>query len=70
VLSHRKHTFYNVRLHPDLTDEDATFVLFEGTYTAMFADGATPAPRHEYNQVLYRLDLDEPGLIPAQAARD
>lgn len=66
VLSHRKHTFYNVRLHPELTPDDAAFVLFEGTYTAMFAEGAVPTPRHEYNQVLYRLDLDDPALAPAQ----
>lgn len=66
VLSHRKHTFYNVRLHPELAPEDASFVLFEGTYTAMFADDAAPTPRHEYNQVLYRLDLDDPALAPAQ----
>ncbi len=70
VLSHRKHTFYNVRLHPELTDPDASFVLFEGTYTAMFAEGATPTPRHEYNQILYRLDLADPGLIPAQGAKN
>lgn len=66
VLSHRKHTFYNVRLHPELTPPDAPFVLFEGTYTAMFADGAAPTPRHEYNQVLYRLDLDDARLAPAR----
>lgn len=66
VLSHRKHTFYNVRLHPELTGPDAPFVLFEGTYTALFADGAARTPRHEYNQALYRLDLDDPALAPAR----
>lgn len=66
VLSHRKHTFYNVRLHPELTPDDAPFVLFEGTYTAMFADGAPATPRHEYNQVLYRLDVEDPRLAPAR----
>jgi hypothetical protein len=70
VLSHRRHTLYNVRLHPELTDENAPFILFEGTYTAMFSDGATPTPRHEYNQVLYRLDLDDPGLAPAQTTKN
>lgn len=66
VLSHRQHTFYNVRLHPELAPPDAPFVLFEGTYTAMFAPGAAPTPRHEYNQILYRLDLDDPDLAPAK----
>ncbi len=67
VLSHRNHTFYNVRLHPELVPDGAPFVLFEGTYTAQFAPAATPTPRHDYNQILYRLDLDDPALLPTRA---
>jgi hypothetical protein len=62
VLSHDNYTFYNPRIHPELTPEGATFLLFEGTYTAQFADHARPTPRHDYNQILYRLDLDDPAL--------
>ena len=59
VLSHDNYTFYNPRIQPDLTPDSAPFILFEGTYTAEFADHARPTPRHNYNQILYRLDLDD-----------
>jgi hypothetical protein len=66
VLSHENYTFYNPRLHPEFTPEDSPVLLFEGTYTAMFADKPAVTPRHDYNQILYRLDLDDPALRPAQ----
>ena len=37
-------------------------IVFEGTYTAEFADDARPTPGYNYNQILYRLDLDDPRL--------
>ena len=46
----------------DLTAPEAGFLLFEGTYTAEFANHAQPTPRYNYNQILYRLDLDDPKL--------
>lgn len=67
VLSHDNYTFYNPRLHVELTPPDAPLLLFEGTYTAQFADRPPPTPRHDYNQILYRLDLDAAALRPAQA---
>lgn len=66
VLSHPNYTFYNVRLHPELTPPDSPVLLFEGTYTAEFADHPTPTARYNYNQILYRLDLDDPALAPAR----
>jgi hypothetical protein len=65
VLSHENYTFYNPRLQPELTPEDASFVLFEGTYTHQFADRPQPTPRYDYNQILYRLDLNDPALTAA-----
>lgn len=59
VLTHDNYTFYNPRIQTDLTPENAPFILFEGTYTAEFADHAKPTPRYNYNQILYRLDLDD-----------
>ena len=41
-------------------------LIFEGTYTMQFADRPPPTPRYDYNQILYRLDLDDPALAPAQ----
>ena len=66
ILTHDNYTFYNPRLHPEFTAPDSPILLFEGTYTAEFADRPPPTPRYNYNQVLYRLDLDDPALAPAQ----
>lgn len=64
VVTHDNYTFYNPLLHPELIDADDSFLLFEGTYTATFADQPVPTPRYDYNQILYRLDL------PLSTARD
>jgi len=66
VLSHRNYTFYNPKVHSDLTPAGSSILLFEGTYTKQFADRPEPTPRYDYNQILYRLDLDDPGLAPAR----
>ncbi|MBI4663530.1 MAG: hypothetical protein HY735_32415 [Verrucomicrobia bacterium] len=68
ILSHENYTFYNPRLHPEFTPADSPILIFEGTYTMQFADKPAPTPRYDYNQVLYRLDLDNPALRPAQEA--
>lgn len=66
VVTHDNYTFYNPRIHPELTPENAGFIVFEGTYTAEFADRPQPTPRYNYNQILYRLDLDDPKLAAAR----
>ena len=58
-------TFYNPRIHPEFTAADSPMLFFEGTYTAEFADHPAPTPRYNYNQILYRLDLDDPALAVA-----
>ena len=65
ILTHDNYTFYNPRIHSELTPGDASFVVFEGTYTVEFADPARPTPKFNYNQLLYRLDLDDPRLAGA-----
>ena len=66
VLSHNHYTFYNPRLHQEWSAPDSPILLFEGTYTKQFTDHAEATPRYEYNQMLYRLDLNDPALAPAQ----
>jgi hypothetical protein len=66
VLSHKSHSFYNVRQHPELTAEDSATLLFEGTYTTFLAANAIPTPRYDYNQIMYSVDLTDPKLAPAQ----
>jgi hypothetical protein len=68
VLSHKNYTFYNPRLHPEFTPDNSPVLLFEGTYTQQFADRPEATPRYDYNQILYRLDLDDAQLAPAQEA--
>lgn len=65
ILTHENYTFYNPRIHPEFTPAGSPVLCFEGTYTKEFADHAQPTPRYDYNQILYRLDLDDPKLKPA-----
>jgi hypothetical protein len=66
ILTHENYTFYNPRLHPEFTPPESAILIFEGTFTAEFADRPEPTPRYNYNQILYRLDLDDPKLAPAR----
>jgi len=66
VLTHQNYTFYNPRLWGEFTTQDSPILLFEGTYTEQFTKGAQATPRYDYNQMLYRIDLDDPRLKPAQ----
>jgi hypothetical protein len=66
VLTHDNYTFYNPRLHPEFIPAGSPWLFFEGTYTMQFANHPPPTPRYDYNQVLYRLDLDDPALAPAR----
>jgi hypothetical protein len=63
VVTHANYTFYNPRLHPEWTPENSPVLLFEATYTKQFSKTAEATPRHDYNQILYRLDLDDPALV-------
>jgi hypothetical protein len=62
IVSHENYTFYNPRLHSEFTTADSPILLFEGTYSKEFADHPVPMARYDYNQILYRLDLDDPAL--------
>lgn len=66
IVTHDNYTFYNPAIHPEFTTEGSSSLFFEATYTQQFADHAPATPRHDYNQILYRLDLDDPRLAPAR----
>lgn len=66
ILTHDNYSFYNPRIQTEITPPDANFLLFEGTYTQDFANRPHPTPRYDYNQILYRLDLNDARLKPAQ----
>lgn len=63
VVTHNNYTFYNPCLHPEMTPAESPILLFEGTYTKQFSGNPEATPRHDYNQVLYRLDLDDHALV-------
>lgn len=69
VVTHTKYTFYNPQLHPEFTEQASPILLFEATYTKTFSAATEPTPRHDYNQVLYRLDLDDPRLCDVQTGQ-
>jgi hypothetical protein len=64
VVTHENYTFYNPRLHPEFTPADSPILLFEATYTKTFSKTEEATPRYDYNQLLYRLDLDDPNVTP------
>lgn len=66
VATHQNYTFYNVRIDWQLTDPADPILLFEGTYTNSFTDNQIKTPRYDYNQMLYRIDLTDKALKPAQ----
>ena len=58
VATHDRQSFYNVCHHAFLDRDGGRVIHFEGTYTHTFSGNPVKTPRYEYNQVLYRLDLD------------
>jgi len=57
IATHRAHDFYNVVHHEFLDEQDGRIIYFEGTLSTIFND-APPIPRYDYNQIMYRLDLE------------
>jgi hypothetical protein len=66
VVTHQRQSFYNVCHHPFLDRAGGRFIHFEGTYTSDFSGNTDKTPRYDYNQVLYRLDLDSAALRAAR----
>lgn len=62
VATHDRQSFYNVCHHAFLDRAGGRTIHFEGTYTNDFSGNPDKTPRYNYNQVLYRLDLDAPAL--------
>jgi hypothetical protein len=65
VVTHDRQSFYNVCHHAFLDRAGGRLIHFEGTYTNAFSGNPERTPRYNYNQVLYRLDLDAAALRPA-----
>jgi hypothetical protein len=66
VVSHDRMSFYNPCHHEFLDRDGGRVIHFEGTYTTSFSGNPEATPRYDYNQILYRLDLDHPALRATQ----
>jgi hypothetical protein len=57
------YSFYNPVQHPELDVDGGRTLFFEGTFTVLFAKPAAPrVPGYDYNQIMYRLALDDERL--------
>ncbi len=56
------YTFYNVQQHPEFNQNEGRTIYFEGTYVTTYSGNPNPTPRYDYNQMMYRLDLDDKRL--------
>jgi hypothetical protein len=66
VVTHQRYSFYNPVQHPFFDEKRGRIIYFEGTYSTTFSGNDDPTPRYDYNQMMYRLDLDDPRLaLPA-----
>jgi len=66
IVGHDHYNFYNVVQHPFFDREGGRIIYFEGTYTASFSAAKELTPRYDYNQIMYRLHLDDPRLVDAK----
>lgn len=66
ILHHENYNLYNVVTHPFFNQDDSRTIYFEGTYTDAFSTAKMKTPRYNYNQIMYRLRLDDSRLDPAQ----
>ncbi len=62
VVTHDKYTFYNPTQHPFFAKDGGRLIYFEGTYTTTYSGNENPTPRYDYNQMMYRLALDDSRL--------
>lgn len=58
IITHEKYTFYNPAQHPYFDRKGGRMIYLEGTYTRSFSASTYATPRYDYNQIMYRLDLD------------
>jgi hypothetical protein len=66
IIEHDRYNFYNVATHHYFNRDGGRTIFLEGTYTDSFTDAPMKTPRYNYNQIMYRLNLDDPRLRPAQ----
>lgn len=63
VAIHGHYTFYWPGQSPFFDQEGGRMIYFMGTYTNTFSGNPCQTPRYDYNQLMYRLRLDDPELF-------
>jgi len=63
VVTHDKYSFYNPKHHPYFDKDGGRVIYFEGTYTTFISGAPFPTPRYNYNQIMYKLELDDPRVV-------
>ncbi|MFO1485292.1 MAG: hypothetical protein U1F71_18165 [Verrucomicrobiaceae bacterium] len=66
IASHPKYSFYNPSHHAFFDQLDGRVIFFQGTYAETFSGNPVATPRYDYNQVMYRLDVDDERLKAAR----
>ena len=66
IVTHDKYSFYNPAQHAFFDEDGGRTIYFEGTYIYTFSGRTQRTPLYDYNQVLYRLDLDDLRLKAVQ----
>ncbi len=66
VASHPRYSYYNPVHHDFLDAEGGRVIYFEGTYSLEFSGNPLAPAHYDYNQLMYRLDLDDPRLAEAR----
>ncbi len=62
IATHPRYSFYNPVHHPFLDGDGGRVIHFQGTYSLEFSGNPLAPARYDYNQLMYRLDLDDEGL--------
>jgi len=58
------YTFYNPLQHPEFDRAGGREIFLEGTLSTSFADSVAPRiPAYDYNQMMYKLRLDDPRVF-------
>jgi hypothetical protein len=66
IATHPKYSFYNPSHHAFFDQQEGRLIYFQGTYAETFSGNPIATPRYDYNQVMYRLDLDDERLKAAR----
>jgi len=59
IVTHDRYSFYNPKQHPFFDERGGRTIYFEGTYTHTFSGNTDQTPRYDYNQIMYKLELDD-----------